>query len=221
MSLKEIWKEQLDRVMSNIGAFIIIGSLSGFIIGAKSTLESCEWLSSYLKFVNINVDYSDFGGSLLSEHLAPNSLTLILVFSFFLSALHRILFGVIDSRPDKNGMIYSLVSFGSLLAIAWLGLMIGISFPALIFDGWSIALKYIIISIYPAMFLIEVVFCLKYLYWGGLNERPEYIEDIKKWKMKTRFEGVGVLALSILFLTFYGQYKNFMGLIINYLKSIL
>ncbi|MCZ4307407.1 hypothetical protein [Vibrio atlanticus] len=220
--MREIWYEQLERVYSNILAFIILGLFSGFIVGGQSTLESCEWLNSYLKFANIEIDYGDFGSSLLSEHLAPNSLTLILIFTFILSALHRIFFGAIETKPGyKKGVTYSLVNFGSLLAIAWLGLMVGISFPALIFDGFSTAMRFWIISIYPIMFLIEVVFCLKLLYWGGLCEIPVYIEERKQWKRRTRIEGVFVLAVAMFFVTFYEQYQNFMNYIVEFLKSAL
>ena len=220
--MKQIWQEQLDRVTSNIFAFIILGLISGFIIGGKSTLESWEWLNRYFEFANINVDYTDFGSSLLSEHLAPNSLILILICSFFLSAIHRIIFGAIETRPgERKGVIYSLVNFGSLLAIAWLGLMLGISVPAALFDGWSMGLRFLIIAIYPLMFLIEVVFCLKFLYWTGLNEKPEYIEEQTRWKRRTRLEGLGVLMAAFLLFTFHSQYQGFMDSLISSLKSAL
>ncbi|HCG9714657.1 TPA: hypothetical protein NKP66_004615, partial [Vibrio parahaemolyticus] len=221
-TVKQIWKEQLDRVTSNILAFIILGLLSGFIVGGKSTLESWELLNRYFEFANITVDYTDFGSSLLSEHLAPNSLALILICSFVFSAMHRIIFGAIETRPgEQKGVIYSLVNFGSLLAIAWLGLMLGISVPAAFFDGWSIGLKFLIVAIYPLMFLIEVVFCLKLLYWTGVNEKPEFVEDQTRWKRRTRLEGVGVLMVAFLLFTFNSQYQDFMKSIISNLKSAL
>ncbi|ELA8098837.1 hypothetical protein HJ201_23680 [Vibrio parahaemolyticus] len=220
--MKQIWQEQLDRVTSNILAFIILGLISGFIVGGKSTLESWDWLNRYFEFANVSVDYASFGSSLLSEHLAPNSLTLILIFSFFFSAVHRIIYGAVETRPEeKKGVIYSLVNFGSLLAIAWLGLMLGIFVPAVFFDGWSTGFKFLIIAVYPLLFLVEVVFCLKLLYWSGINEKPDYIEDRKQWRRRTRIEGFVVLIAAVLLFTFNDQYQNTMSSLTSYLKSAL
>ncbi|EIF41619.1 hypothetical protein DOK_17955, partial [gamma proteobacterium BDW918] len=163
-------------------------------------------------------DYKDSGQSIFFEHFAPNTLLYILIAIFFFSALHRTIIGAIEKPPKHNeGAIYALENFGSLLAISWLGLMIGIMGPALYYEGFASFVKFLVLAIYPVMFLVEVSLCIAFLYWEGMRKIPTYIDDRTGWKWGTRAEGAFVLLLALIMLTYHQQYDSF----IKYLGRIV
>ncbi|WP_146162720.1 hypothetical protein [Vibrio splendidus] len=220
--MSSILKNQLNRVRENICAFILLGMLSGFIVGGEDYLSDLKYLNSLLSLLDVQIDYKELGSSFMFEHFAPNSLVLILVFAFFFSSLHRIFHGAIRTeKVEEKGIIYSLVNFGSLLAIAWLGIMLGISFPALIFDGWKVSLSFWILSIYPVLFLIEISCCQLIMYWEGLSERPVFKEDMKAWARKTSLEGIAILVLAFVVLIGMEKHQTFIDLIVSRLRSAL
>ena len=220
--MSSIFKKQLDRVYGNIWAFILLGMLSGFIVGGEDYLRGLKFLNYLLNFLEVQIDYKELGSSLMFEHLAPNSLVLILVFTFLFSSLHRIFYGAIPAEKVKEkGIIYSLINFGSLLAIAWLGISLGISIPALIFDGWKVSISFLVLSIYPVLFLIEIACCQLIMYGEGFNERPVFKEDMKAWARKTSFEGLVLLVLAFVVLIGIEKHQKFIGWIVSSLRNAL
>ncbi|MGR5503875.1 hypothetical protein ACQKP3_24410 [Vibrio sp. DNB22_10_4] len=158
----------------------------------------------------------------MNEHVAPRTLILILNFTFFLSALHRIVWGSCETNPrERKGVIYSLVNLGSLLAIAWLGLMLGVSIPAFYFEGWKISLAFLLLTVYPVLFLIEIDLALKFLYWKGIWKEPEYLEDRWGWRMKTRLEGVFISMLAFVIFITIEHHQAFWNLIVRTLRDAL
>ncbi|EIU6827871.1 hypothetical protein L5176_004472 [Vibrio parahaemolyticus] len=220
--MSSIFNKQLNRVRDNICAFILLGMLSGFIVGGEDYLSDLKHLNYLLSLLDVQIDYKELGSSLMFEHLAPNSLVLILVFTFLFSSLHRIFHGAIPAeKVEEKGIIYSLVNFGSLLAIAWLGIMLGISIPALIFDGWKVSISFWILTIYPILFLIEIACCQLLMYAEGLSERPVFKEDMKAWARKTSLEGIAILVLAFVVLIGIEKHQTFIGWIVSTLRDAL
>ncbi len=217
-----MFKHQLKRVSKNIYPFIILGFISGMSIANSNYFESIEWLNWYLQYANIEINYKDSGQSVFFEHFAPNTLLYILIAIFFFSALHRTFRGAIEKPPQNDeGAIYALENFGSLLAISWLGLMIGIMGPAWYYEGFPSFIKFLVLAIYPIMFLVEVRLCTAFLYWEGLQKIPSYIDDRAGWRWGTRAEGAFVLLLCLIMLTFHQQYDSFMKLLGTLVVSLL
>jgi hypothetical protein len=213
---------QIERVKENILPFFWIGIIVGIVIEKAEYLSGIDWLNSYLNYANIKIDYQTIGQKIFFEHFAPNTLMFLLVAIFFLSAVHRVFWGALEKEPkERKGIIYALENFGSLLGIAWLGLMLGIMLPALIFEGYSSFFKFLIFSTYPIVFLFEVSICTVFLYWEGLHKIPEYFDGYSKWRLGTRLEGVGILCLAILFLTYHKQHESMMNKFSQWLLSFL
>jgi len=205
-----IWATQIKRIKANIVPFWLIGLAAGAVIGASTQLKEISWLNSYLNYANIEIDYSTFGSSVLFEHLAPNTLILLLVLIGMLSALHRILFGVTQSSlRQRRGIIFSLENFASLLAIAWLGIMLGLLVAGLLFAEWRSAAELTLLTIYPALYLAEVSTVTVVMHGEFIFKRPASSHGTGKWNLLTRLEGLIILLGAFALLTFYKQYDVF------------
>jgi hypothetical protein len=217
-----MFQYQIKRVKENITPFIIIGFIVGFFVGKSEYLNSIDWLNAYLTYANITVNYNDSGQKIFFEHFAPNTLLFLLIALFSISAAHRIIFGALEASPkERKGIIYSLENFSSLLAIAWLGLIFGIMWPALYFEGYFSFFKFLFFAMYPILFLFEVSCCTIFLYWEGLHKIPEYIDGHRKWKVGTRLEGLVILGFAVLMFTYHQQYNSMVKDLSQWLISLL
>lgn len=203
---------QIERIANNIGAFIWIGFIAGICVGTEEWFEKQEFVRCYLDYADLNIDISSFSETVFFEHFAPNTLILLLIAIYILSALHRMVFGSLEREPrEKSGTIYSLENFSSLLAIAWLGMMLGISIPAFVFEGVYSFLKFLLLALYPSIYLVEVTLLTSLLYCEGLHKPPEFLNDKAAWKAGTRLEGFFILILGFLMLTYHQQYNEMMN----------
>lgn len=201
---------QLNRIKENILPFFLIGLAAGFVIGTSTKLNEMSWLNIYLNYANISIDYAATSSSVLSEHLAPTTLMILLVSIGVSSAMYRIIFGAMEAAPIKRrGPIFALENFASLLAIAWLGIMLGLLLPAAIYEGWRTAAKFAFLAIYPAIYLFEVSAVTALMYCELKYRRPRFENNLRKWRMQTRLEGLIILAVAIALLTYYKQYNEF------------
>ena len=206
-----MFREQWDRVVNNVVPFFYIGFFSAIFIAKADYLENIDWLNKYFTYANIDFSFKESAKNLFFEQLAPNSLLVFLILIYVMSAMHRIFRGAIEKpRSDKKGFIYTIENFASMLGIAWLGVMLGFMLPAWFFDGFNAFCRCLILAIYPAIFLIEVSVCCAFLHFEGVNKIPEYVDERWKWKIGTRLEGVVILFIAFVILTYHQQYESFL-----------
>ena len=216
------WNVQIKRVKDNITPFLLIGVVMGCFIGAAKKLKEYGWLNNYLEYANISLDYADMGNAVMFEHLAPNTLVILLFLIFLLSALRRIFFGALEAPPkEQKGVIFALENFASLLAIAWLGMMLGIMLPAWWFEDWRTCAKFAFLAIYPVLYLIEVTCVSMLAYSQFLYKLPIFTHERPKWKIQTRLEGFVILCVALVTLTYHKQLTEFTNLTGKWLHSLL
>lgn len=195
-----MFQQQWLRVKQNIKPFIYLGILSGFITSFQKELENNTIINWFLEYSELQINYDQFAKNILFEHFAPTSLSFLICMLFLMSAIHRIIYGAVEFKPsEQRGTIYAIENFISLLAIALLGLMIGISIPAGLFEGAEMLIKFMIIAITPVLTLIVVTAITQLIHHEGIHKLPKYLDEHSKWKVRTRIEGIVVLLATLLF----------------------
>jgi len=201
-----MFNQQIQRVKDNILPFAFIGLFIGIVIGKASWFRQFGWLNDYFRFANIDTYYPDSGQVLFFRHFDADTLTFLLIALFGFSAFHRIVFGFHERGSGRGGTINQTIeNFGSLLAIAWLGLILGIMLPALVFQGFASCINFLVYAVYPLVFLIEVKIFTTFLSGNSL----EKIQDIfgRNSSLGIRMEGVAVLGLALLMLAYLDDYS--------------
>lgn len=215
-------KFQLDRIIKNIFPFVLTGFFAGLAIGLSEFLREIDWLAAYFDYASIDFNLAETAKSVLDENLAPTTILFLLIIIFTLSALRRILFGAMESEPkERKGVIFILENFASLLGIAWLGLMWGLSMPAFMFEGLELFLGLLAMSLFPLILIFQLTIITSLIYWEGFHKIPRWAEEMSGWKMGTRLEGFIVLALAIFLVTYHTQYVELMNKLGDFLVSFL
>ena len=127
-------KQQFNKVKNSIIPFIFIGLFLGFFIGKVSWLRSFGFVRKYLYNAQIYPNYDDCGQTLFFEYFDAKILTYILLSMFITMGLGRLVFNKINFVRGQSWLSV-LEKLGSILAIAWLGIMIGMTAPILIIQG--------------------------------------------------------------------------------------
>ena len=217
-----MFDNQIQRVKNNILPYIFIGLFVGIIIGKASWFRSFGWINSYLKYAGIDTYYPDSGQILFFNHFGPDTLTFLLVAIFAFSGIGRIVLGVREKDPkNTSGIVQSLENFGSLLAIAWLGLILGMTLPVLIFQGFASCIAIFVSVFYPLIFLIEVNVCTGFLTGDTLGKLHDSIERYNRANLGVRAEGLCILGLAILALTYEDKHTDIIRSFTLWIRSIL
>ena len=217
-----MFQSQVERVKDNIIPFAFIGLLVGIVIGKASLFRGFRPLNNYFNYAVIDTHYPDSGQNLFFNHFNPDTLTLLLVVMFALAAISRLFLGTRENfSEDGEGNTRTLENFGSLLAIAWMGLILGISLPALIFQGFGSSIKFLVYIAYPLLFLIEVKICTAFLSGKSLYKVHELAGGYKKHKLGVRAEGLVILVLTALMLTYHDRHSEAVRSLTQWIKSML
>jgi hypothetical protein len=217
-----MFQSQVQRVVDNILPFSFIGLFVGIVIGKASLFRSFGSLNNYFNYAVIDTHYPDSGQNLFFDHFNPDTLTFLLVAMFAFAACSRLVFGIREKFPeDGRGNIRSLENFGSLLAIAWLGLILGISLPTLLFQGFGSCIKFLVNIAYPILFLIEVRICTTFLSGKSLYKVHELAGGYNKNNLGIRAEGLVILVLAILMLTYQDRQSEAVRSFTYWIRSIL
>jgi hypothetical protein len=202
-----MFQKQFKRVRSNILPFVYIGLFVGFVLGKASLFRRIGSLNDFFIFARINTYYPDSGQTVFFNHFDTSILTFLLVAIFAFAGLHRIVFGDQESFYQNQGSFSgALESFGSLLAIAWLGLIAGISLPTLIFQGIESCITFLLYAIYPLLFLIEVTICTAFLSSNSLDKLQDLFGRHNRFRLGMRVEGLTILVMGILILSYEHKY---------------
>ena len=217
-----MFQSQVERVKDNILPFACIGLVVGMVIGKASWFRSFGSINNYFNYSVIDTYYPDSGQTLFFNHFDPNTLTFLLIAIFAFSAISRLVFGIREKFPEEGrGNIRTLENFGSLLAIAWLGLIVGISLPTLIFQGVTSSLKFLVYISYPLLFLIEVKICTAFLSGKSLYKVHELAGGYHKHKLGVRAEGLVLLGMSALMLTYHDRQSEAIRSFTHWIRSML
>ncbi len=201
--MRDIFSKQLHRTIQNIYPFIWLGLFSGILIGNAGSIQSNSIVQMYMQFNGIETDLANKSTTIFLEHFAPNTLFVIWISVLFFSAIHRILFGATESKTILSiGFIVPLENFGSLLAIAWLGLMLGMVFPAFYFDGFAIGVSFLFLCLYPVIYLVEMTLFVRIISWHGISQMPFWPSQRSRWKLRTRLEGIFIFSIAVAYFVF-------------------
>jgi hypothetical protein len=215
-----MFRYQLKRVKDNIIPFACIGLLVGIVIGKASWFRGFPSLNSYFGYAGINTYFPDSGQIAFYNHFSPDTLTFLLVAIFIFAGMTRLVLGFKERGPeDRTSVMQSLDNLGSLLAIAWVGLILGITIPVFIFQGLNSCAIFFVNIFYPLIFLIEVSLCTEFLAGPILDKIHRLIGN--KAKLGTRVEGLVILGLGILILTFQGQHADTIDSFTGWITSML
>lgn len=189
-----------QRVKENIWPFFLMGLLTGGLFKVENGIKNNELISKYFEFSNISPNLLETYIKVMREHIAPVTLSLTLALVFFLSALHRLICGKVEA---ENGffkfVILPLEKFASILAIALLGILLGFSVIA-IASRSEIGTLSLATCFYPVFYLMLLHFSVNAVFVGNapiVNKMPAFIKD--------RFDGLALLIISFLVLTFHRQ----------------
>lgn len=217
-----MFQSQVERVKDNILPFAFIGLFVGLVLGKASWFRSFGVVNNYFNYAVIDTYYPDSGQNLFFNHFNPDTLTFLLVAMFAFSAFSRLVFGIREKfADDGRGNLQSLENFGSLLAIAWLGLILGITLPTLIFQGPTSAIKFLVYISYPLLFLFEVKLCTAFLSGKSLYKVHELAGGYSKNNLGVRAEGLVILGLAILLLTYQDRQNDALRSFTHWIKSML
>jgi hypothetical protein len=217
-----MFRSQVEKVKNNILPFTVIGLCVGIVIGKASLFRSIGSINRYFNYAAIDTHYPDSGQMLFFNHFNPDTLTSLLVAIFAFSAISRLVFGIREDFPeDGRGNIRTLENFGSLLAIAWLGLILGISLPTLFFQGVSSCIKFLVFIAYPLLFLIEVKICTGFLSGKSLYKVHELAGGYNKRSLGIRAEGLVIMVLAILMFTYQDRQTEAVSSFTHWIRSML
>ena len=213
-------KKQIQRVRDNILPFVYIGLFVGVVLGKANLFRKIGWINDYILYANIDTKYPDSGQILFFNHFGTSTLTFLLVALFAFAGLHRIIFADQESHFENTGSFSrSLESFGSLLAIAWLGLIVGIALPVLLYQGIESCITFLVFAVYPMLFLIEVTICTAFLSSNSLDKLQVIFGRYTRLRLGIRMEGVVVLGIGILILTYEAKYSAILKSFAVWVKS--
>ena len=217
-----MFQNQIQRVKENILPFIFIGLFVGVVIGKASWFRSFAWVNDYLNYAGIDTRYPDSGQSLFFNHFGPATLTFLLVAMFAFSGIYRIALGVREKGPkERKGFNQSLESIGSLLAIAWLGLILGIMLPTLVFQGFASFITFFVNVSYPLVFLVEVNIGAAFLSGNTLKKVHDLAGGYHREMLATRAEGIVLLSPSIIMITYQQKHLDTIKSFTVWIKSML
>jgi hypothetical protein len=189
-------------ILKMILPFFCMGLLLGIVIGKASWLRSFGWMNEYLAYAKINTNYVDSGQTIFLDHFDASILMYLLIAILVTGALQRVYFGVRDQGYRSAGVIQTLATFGSLLAIAWLGMILGISIPTFLFQGYGKFVTFFLYIIYPLLFLIKLEICTAFL--SGKLLAIVGLRGVSK--LGIRVEGLVVMGIALTMLTYQELY---------------
>jgi hypothetical protein len=217
-----MFKKYFQRVINNILPFVFMGLIVGNVIGNASWLRGVGWINDFLNYADINTYYPDSGQSLFLDHFGPATLTFLLIAMIAFAGIHRIGFGSRERNSrDTKGFSHTLESFGSLLAIAWLGLILGIALPVLILQGFTKFMVFFLNVSYPLVFLVEVVICVAFLSSAFLKKVHSLAGGFGPQSLVIRVEGIVLLLLSAVMLAFQQKHQDLIYSFTYWVKSFL
>ena len=213
-------QKQITRLKENILPFIYVGLFVGLFIGKASWFRQLGWIDDYIRFAGLRTFYPDSGQMLFFDYFNPNALTSLLVALIAISALHRMATGV-HERYSKNDIGHTFELFGSLLSIAWLGLIVGIMPAVLIFQGFTTFLAFVSNAVFPLLFLLEIVVLRAFLDISRLLIVPIPFHWYREWRMGVRLDGVLILLLAGLMLAYVDWYNSRLLDFTSWVRSLI
>lgn len=189
-----------QRIKNNVWPFFLMGLLTGTVINVERVIKSNKLLSKYFEFAGIDSNILSTYLKIILEHIAPITLSLALALIFLFSAFHRLICGKVEAENRFiKFVILPMEKFASSLAIALLGILLGFSVVAIALRSEIGALS-LATCFYPIFYLILLHLSVNIMFMRNapiVNKMPAFIKD--------RFDGLALLIISFLVLTFHRQ----------------
>ena len=194
------------RIKDNIAPFIIIGLLSGVIFRFADVIQASGFIQSYLEFAKINLNLKADYLSAFSEHIAPVTLSYSLIFIYVLATFHRIVWGEVSPRGTwlTKRVINPVALFSSSLAVAMLGLLIGIAIASL-GESWRYSLAFLIACAYPVSYMFLLKAGVGFVYDDRHHKVTDFFIDNTPRSIKSRAQGVHMLIMATIVITFHSH----------------
>ncbi len=216
-----MFNKQLQRLQDNIIPYACIGLFVAILIGKGSWFRSVGPIRDFFTFAGINTQYPDSGQSVFANFFDPNLLTYLLIAILIFAGLWRLAVGSRESGMAHRSVIYPLENIGSLIAIAWLGLILGMVGPIGGFLGAKQAVTFFVNIFYPLFFLIEVTLLGMFMSGGALSQVRMMVDRFVPGNMGVRIEGLILLAIGILIIAFQDKYFALIKSLIQMINGLL
>jgi hypothetical protein len=214
-----MFRNQIKRITSNVVPFVFVGLFLGLFIGKASWFRQFGLLNDFLIRARINTRYYDSGQMIFMKYFDRGSLMTMLVLLLAFAAVHRLVIGIHERRSLWN-FNQTIDRLGSYVAIAWLGLIVGITVAALINQSIAIGVIFLTNAMYPLLFLVEVVLINSILNRNGLLNLPIQNDIYQKLRVGIRLDGLVILILGGLILTYQGKYHSTIYSFTNWVRSL-
>ena len=197
-------KIYLKRIQKEILPFILIGLLTKLLFLFQSDLLRWKWVKSWFRYADITLSLKLRSFQLFGEFIAPLTIAYCLVFLYILAALHRLIIGRTGEGGSffENKIILPIEQFASLLSIATLGLLVGISIGSIV-NGPKAALSFLVFSLYPIFFLLLLAFGVGYVVVQKKTVCTPWMESHLPGFIRSRMDGLYLLAIFLLVITFH------------------
>jgi hypothetical protein len=192
------------KIKENVVPFIIIGISSGLVFRFEDSIKELDWLTNYLEFAKIPLDLKADYLTSFGEHIAPVTLTYSLIFTYLLAIFHRIIWGEVSAKGTwvTNNVIKPIASFASNLAIAMLGLLIGICIAS-IGEFWKYSVAFALATIYPLAYLLLLRLGVGFVYDDRQHKINSMFRDYAPRPIKSRAQGLYMLIIGSIVITFH------------------
>lgn len=194
----------LKRIQKQIWPFILIGLLIKIVFQFQGILFSSRWLKVYLNYADISLHLKLQSFQRFGEFIAPVTIAYVLVFLYLLAFFHHLLMG---RKGEGNSFFVSMVllpleELASLLSIATLGLLIGISIGS-IPSGIKTVITFLVLALHPIFFLLFLAIGVGFVVVQNKTVCTGWMESHLPGFIRSRVDGLYLFLLFFLAITFH------------------
>ncbi|RJP78307.1 MAG: hypothetical protein C4522_12955 [Desulfobacteraceae bacterium] len=199
-------KIYLKRIQKEILPFILIGLLTKLLFLFQGDLLRWKWMKSYFRYADISLSLKLRSFQLFGEYIAPVTIAYCLIFLYLSAALHRLIIGRTGEGGSffVNKIILPIEEFASLLSIATLGLLIGISLGSIV-NGPEAAVSFLVFGLYPVFFLLLLAIGVGFVVVQNKTVCTGWMQGHLPGFICSRMDGLYLLALFFVTITFHNK----------------
>ena len=212
---------QIQRIRESIVPFACVGVFIGVFIGKASWFRTFDFVRDFLRFSGISSRYPDSGQQVFFSYFDSEVLTYILILILIFTGLWRTVVGNEESGFMQRDVISPLERLGSLLAIAWLGLIVGMVVPIGIYEGLASAFSFLATAVHPLLFLASVTLFSVFLSSGVLAWVRSFVDRKIPGGLGTRAEGLVILGMGLSLTAFQDKYFAIVDKLVSTLEFMV
>jgi hypothetical protein len=216
-----MFNHQIQRIRDSIVPFACIGLLISVFIGKASWFRSIGFVRDFLKSSGIYSRYPDSGQQVFFSYFDSEVLTYILILILIFTGLWRTVVGKEESGFMQHDVLSPLERFGSLLAIAWLGLIVGMVVPIGFYEGFASSFTFFATAVHPLLFLVSVALMSAFLSSELLAKVGSTVDRRMPGGLGTRAEGLVILGSGLLLTAFQDEYFAIVNKLVSTLEFMV